>query len=555
MQGGAREMLEQRKPVPVRMIPATAKEQRKRRKKLRVAPYCRVSTETEEQQTSYDIQVKAYTEQIKAHEDWELVKVFADDGISGTSKKHRDDFNEMVEMALTGKIDMIITKSVSRFARNTVDALDTIRRLRAKGVDIFFEKDNVHTLSQKGDFLITILSSQAEAESYNISEAVKWGRRKKLKYGQARMSASLFGYTRDEKTDEIIFVEEEAETVRMIYRLFLSGWSLKGIAKEMEEQGRRRRNGSCKWSSNYCKSILTNEKYCGDWLSQKTYVPDFLTHKTMKNNGVLDQYFYENHHAGIVSKEMFKQTQIELKRRESRLSVGARGTQVRGLYTSKYVLSSILKCSKCGNPYSRVHWSHRNKVVWRCMSRIRYGKRYCHESPSIEESELQQAILNALQQVLGNQDEFIHKIMNEYEELLYKMPDKNHINEMKAEVEQLKLKTASEIMQGIEKSIPHDILDSKIELLAHKAKEIENRIQQVGEKEILAKVYEERRKELEEVLKQLNGRMLEWDEDMIRAVIDRIEVVSDTEILIILKSGHTIHHTWKKIKKRRSTQK
>ena len=189
------------------------------------------------------------------------------------------------------------------------------------------------------------------------------------------------------------------------------------------------------------------------------------------------------------------------------------------------------------------------------MSRIRYGKRYCHESPSIEESELQLAILNALQQVLGNQDEFIHKIMNEYEELLYKMPDKNHINEMKAEVEQLKLKTASEIMQGIEKSIPNDILDSKIELLAHKAKEIENRIQQVGEKEILAKVYEERRKELEEVLKQLNGRMLEWDEDMIRAVIDRIEVVSDTEILIILKSGHTIHHTWKKNKKRRSTQK
>lgn len=545
-------MLEKRKPVQVRIIPATAKEQKKQKRKLRVAPYCRVSTELEEQQTSYDIQVKAYTEQVKAHEDWELVKVFADDGISGTSKKHRGGFNEMVEMALNGKIDMIITKSVSRFARNTVDALDTIRRLRAKGVDIFFEKDNVHTLSQKGDFLITILSSQAEAESYNISEAVKWGRRKKLKYGQARMSASLFGYARDKQMDEIIFVEDQAETVRMIYHLFLSGWSLKGIAKELQKQGREKRYGSLKWTSNYCKRILMNEKYCGDWLTQKTYVPDFLTHKTVKNDGVLDQYFYEDHHPGIVSKEMFKQTQIELKRRDSRLSVGARGTHTKGLYTSKYVLSSILKCKECGNPYSRVHWSHRNKVVWRCMSRIRYGKRYCHNSPSIEETEIQQAILDALQQVLGNQEEFIHKIINEYEELLYQMPDISHLNEMKEEIEHLKLETAAEIMKGLDDNVQSDYLDTKIDVLAQKAKEIEYKIKQVGEKEILAKVYENRRIELEDVLKQLNGSILEWNEDMIRAVIDRVDIVSSTEILVTLKSGHTIDHTWKKVKKRRS---
>ena len=530
----------------MQVIPAIPKEQKKRKHKLRVASYCRVSTDAEEQQTSYDIQVKAYTEKINAHEDWELVKVFADDGISGTSKKHRDGFNEMVEMALDGKIDMIITKSMSRFARNTVDALDTIRRLRAKGVDIFFEKDNVHTLSQKGDFLITILSSQAEAESYNISEAVKWGRRKKQKYGQARMSASIFGYTRDEKTDEIVFVEEEAETVRLIYRLFLTGSSLQRIAKEMMQRGRKRRNGSSKWSSGYCKEILTNEKYCGDWLTQKTYVPDFLTHRTVKNDGVLDQYLYEDHHSGIVSREMFKQTQLEFKRRESRLSVGARGTQVKGGYTCKYVLSTILICKECGNPYSRVHWSHRNKVVWRCMSRIRYGKRYCHASPSIEETLLQKEILNALQQVLGKQDEFLHKITDEYEELLYKMPDKKDLERMKQEVERLKLETASQIMRGVGADTKNDSLDLKIEGLAHKVKEIENKIMQVGEKEILEKVYAERRKELEEVLRQLNGRILEWNEDMIRTVIDKIDVVSDTELSITLKSGHIINHSWKK---------
>lgn len=542
-------MLENRKPIQVQVIPAITKEQKKMKRKLRVAPYCRVSTDTEEQQTSYDIQVKAYTEKIRAHEEWELVKVFADDGISGTSKKHRDGFNEMVKMALDGKIDMIITKSVSRFARNTVDALDTIRRLRAKGVDIFFEKDNVHTLSQKGDFLITILSSQAEAESYNISESVKWGKRKKQRYGQARMSASLFGYTRDEKTDEIIFVEDEAETVRLIYRLFLTGWSLKGIANELEIRGRKRRNGSYKWSSNYCKGILTNEKYCGDWLTQKTYVPDFLTHKTVENDGVLDQYLYEDHHPGIVSKEMFKQTQLELKRRDSRLSAGARGTQVKGLYTSRYVLSSILKCKECGNPYSRVHWSHRNKVVWRCISRIRYGKRYCHISPSIEETILQQEILNALKQIMGNQDEFIRKITNEYENLLYKMPDTDNLKEMKQEVERLKLETTSQIMQGIGNNTLNNIPDLEIEDFTQRVKEIENKMKQVGEKEILEKVYAERRKELEEVLSKLNGRVFEWNEDMIRTVIDKIDVVGDTELLITLKSGHTIKHTWEKVRK------
>lgn len=544
-------MLEQiRQTRKVQVIPANVNNpSAKKNKTLRVAAYCRVSTDSEEQQTSYDIQITAYTEKIKAHEGWDLVKVFADDGISGTSKKNRNGFNDMVEMALNGKIDMIITKSVSRFARNTVDALDTIRRLRAKGVDIFFEKDNVHTLSQKGDFLITILSSQAEAESYNISEAVKWGKRKKYKYGQARMAASLLGYTRDTNTDEIIFVEDEAETVRMIYRMFLSGCSLKVIAKELERHGRKRRNGSMKWTPNYCKNILMNEKYCGDWLTQKTYVPDFLTHRAIRNDGVLDQYLYENHHPGIVSKEMFKETQFELKRRDSRLSVGARGTQIKGVYTCKYVLSSILRCHECGNPYSRVHWSHRNKVVWRCMNRIRYGKRYCHLSPSIEENELKQEILKALKEIIGNQDEFVLQITNEYKDLLYKLPDKNSIQSMQLEIDRLKLEATSQIMHGMEANISSDRIDEKIQELAYKAKEIETRMKQVDEKEVLAKYYEERRKELEDVLGQLKGKVFEWNEDMIRSVIDRIDVINRTEIIITLKSGHVLNHAWKKTKK------
>ncbi|EHJ7843724.1 recombinase family protein [[Clostridium] innocuum] len=542
-------MIEQRRPVNIQVIPAKAKDTAKKKKNLRVAPYCRVSTDNDEQQRSYEIQVKAYTDQVNAHPGWELVKVFADDGISGTSKKKRNDFNEMVEMALNGEIDMIITKSVSRFARNTVDALDTIRQLRAKGVDIFFEKDNVHTLSQKGDFLVTILSSQAEAESYNISESIKWGKRKKMKHGQARMSTAFFGFTRDEKTDEIIFVEDEAETIRMIFRLFLSGYSLTKIGKELKRQGRKKRNGDASWQAAYLKTIIMNEKYCGDWLTQKTYVPDFLTHRSVKNNGVLDQYYYEDHHPGIVSKEMFKQAQLEMNRRESRLSVGARGTHVKGAYAPKYVLSSLLKCRECGNPYSRVHWSHRHKVVWRCMSRIRYGKRYCHDSPSIEEKRLQQEILNALKGILGNQDVFIRQIIKEYEELLCKMPDKDDVEAMKQEVENLKLKATSQIMQGMNENVPAELLDVKIEELSHKAKEIEIRMKQVGEKEVLENVYKERRKELEDVLHQLNGIALEWNEDMIRTVIDSIDVIDSTEIMITLKSGHVIQHTWEVKKK------
>lgn len=543
-------MMENKRAVNVRMIPANVQEQERWCNRiLRVAPYCRVSTETEQQRTSYDIQVKAYTEMVNARDDWELVKVFADDGISGTSQKHRGDFQDMVKQALEGKIDMIITKSVSRFARNTVDALQTIRILREKGVDIYFEKENVHTLGQGGDFLITMLSGQAEAESYNISEAIKWGLRKKYKYGQARMSANLFGYTRDKKTDEIIIIEDEAETVRMIFQLYLSGYSAQSIANELTLQGRKKRNTDFKWTAGYCNVILTNEKYCGDWLTQKTYVPDFLTHKSIKNNGALDQYLYEGHHLGIISKEMFKQARLEYERRKARMTVGAKGCKTKGAYTSKYVLASLLRCKECGNPYSRVIWSHRNKVVWRCMNRIRHGKKYCHKSPSLEEKKLKQEILNALKGLVGNQNDFIDTITREYEELLYQMPDRKNIDSMKQEIERLKLETASEIMQGMNKNTPSEVLDAKIEELACRAKELENKIKQVGEKEVLEKVYANRRDELKEVMGQINTKVLEWNDDLIRSVVDRIDVVGDTELDIILKSEHVIHHIWTEKKK------
>lgn len=535
-------MLERRKATTVRVIPANIVEPTKQiKKKKRVAAYCRVSSDSAEQQTSFDIQVKTYSDMIERNKDWELVKVYADDGISGTSQKGRNDFQEMVSTALAGKIDMIITKSISRFARNTVDALKTIRDLREKNVDVFFEKEHIHTVGQGGDLLITILSGQAEAESYNISEAVKWGRRKLLRYGKARMAICLLGYKRDEKTDEIVIVEKEAIIVRQIYRLFLTGYSFKGIARELARQGIKTKRGCSEWGTSTIISILKNEKYCGDWLAQKSYSQDFLTHKQVKNNGVLDQYYFEDHHPAIISKELYKQTQLEIERRGKRTTVGARGTKKKGCYTSKYVLSSLLICKKCGNPFSRVHWSHRNKVVWRCMSRIRYGTRYCKDSPTLEEEKLKNEILLALNRMVGNQEEFIDKIIREYQHVLYDIPDELEVGDLKAEIEKLKMDTASEI-QGIDQQGAFDLMDKKLDLIAQKAKLIEDKIMIIDEKETMKIVYEQRRKELEDIIHQSEGKLLEWDEYLIRNIIDKIEVIDPSEIDIILKSGHTIKH-------------
>ena len=331
-------------------------------KMLKVAAYCRVSTDEEEQDSSYEAQVEYYTNKIQDNPNWKFAGIYADDGKSGTNTKKRADFKTMVKDALNGKIDMILTKSVSRFARNTVDSLVTIRELKAKNIAIVFEKEGVNTLEGTGEILITILSSLAQEESRNISENTRWGVVQRFENGKMIVNHNKFmGYTKNENGD-LVIVQEEAEIVRLIFRLYLEGYSAKKISQYLEENGIKTATGQDKWYDSVIFKMLRNEKYMGDALLQKTYTVDFMTKKKVINKGIVPQYYVEDDHEPIIPKELFYRVQEELARRASmNKSAVTRKKNQKSKFSSEYALTSLLLCGDCGQEYRRVTWSRNGK--------------------------------------------------------------------------------------------------------------------------------------------------------------------------------------------------
>lgn len=369
---------------------------------LRVAAYCRVSTKQEEQLNSYENQVEHYTHRINSEKDWQLEGIYADKGISGTSVKKRDEFNRMIRRCKQGKIDMIITKSIARFARNTVDCLKYVRTLKDLGVDVYFEEQGIHSNQPGAEFYITIYGSIAQSESENISANVKWGKAQSAKEGKVNFHYQNFlGYRKgtDGKPE---IVPEEAEAIRLIYDLFLAGNSLSGIAHKLEKRGILSPAGKEKWQLSTVRSILSNEKYKGDAIINKTYITDCISKKVRTNNGERPKYYVENSHPAIIDSATFGRVQEELARRSGKHKVKQVGTKTeQGKYSSKYALTELLICGECKTPYRRCTWtaSGKKKIVWRCINRLDYGKKYCHNSPSIEESVLQKAIMEAIMKI------------------------------------------------------------------------------------------------------------------------------------------------------------
>lgn len=356
--------------------------------KRRVEAYARVSTDQEEQATSYQTQIDYYTAHIQSRADWAFAGMYADEGISGTSTKHRDGFQAMIADALSGKIDLIITKSVSRFARNTVDSLTTVRQLKDAGVEVFFEKENIWTLDSKGELLITIMSSLAQEESRSISENVTWGHRKRFQNGKVMVPySSLLGYKKG-ADGNLVIDETQAPTVRLIYQLFLSGLSITEIRAELQHRGILTPRGKTKWSTSTVRSILSNEKYKGDALLQKTFTADFLTKRIEENQGQLPQYYVTGNHESIIDPKVWDQVQYELATRH------ATNTAKIGLFASR------LKCADCGSWYGRKTWASNTKykhTIWRC------NQKYDHAQPcqttTLRDEQIQTAFLAALNQL------------------------------------------------------------------------------------------------------------------------------------------------------------
>ena len=357
----------------------------------RVAGYARVSTDSEEQLTSYDAQVDYYSRYIHSRSDWQFVDVYTDEGISATNTKKRDGFNRMVQDALNGKIDLIVTKSVSRFARNTVDSLTTVRKLKDAGVEVYFEKENIWTLDSKGELLITIMSSLAQEESRSISENVTWGQRKRFADGKVSIPYGQFLGYRKGKDGLPEIVPEQAEIVRSIYRMCIEGISTNAIAKQLTQQGVPTPAGKQVWQRATVESILRNEKYKGAALLQKKFTVDFLQKKMKVNEGEVPQYYVEHSHEAIIDPEEWEKVQLELARRKT----STRRTQCNSPFSGKLI------CGDCGEIFGSKVW-HSNdkyrKTIWQCNAK------YKHESPCstphLAESDLQQHFITALSQLL-----------------------------------------------------------------------------------------------------------------------------------------------------------
>lgn len=493
--------------------------------KLRVAAYCRVSTDSDEQATSYEAQVEHYTDYIRKNPEWEFAGIFADDGISGTNTKKREEFNRMIDEAMAGKIDMIVTKSISRFARNTLDCLKYIRQLKEKNIPVYFEKENINTMDAKGEVLLTIMASLAQQESQSLSQNVKLGFQYRYQQGQITVNYNRFlGYTKDEK-GQLIIEPDEAEVVKRIFREYLEGASLQQICRGLEADGILTGAGKQKWRAETLQKILKNEKYIGDALLQKTYTVDFLEKKRVPNNGLVPQYYVENSHDAIIPRDLYMQVQEEMVRRANLHSGKNRKKRV---YSSKYALSSIVYCPKCGDIYRRVVWNNRGKqsIVWRCCTRMEHGPGTC-DADAIHESELQNLVVRAINRALGKKDSMNDALQRNVEAVL-SGTDGVPLDEIDARLEELQ----KELLKVANAKGNYDSIVDEI----YSLREAKQNAQVAGaEREGMKK----RISEMQQFLAEQQHDITEYDEQLVRRLIEKITVY-DEKVIVEFKSGTSV---------------
>ena len=496
--------------------------QAEERPKLRVAAYCRVSTDSDEQATSYEAQVEHYTAFIKQNSEWEFAGIFADDGISGTNTKKREEFNRMIGECMAGNIDLIVNKSISRFARNTLDCLKYIRELKEKNIPVFFEKENINTMDSKGEVLLTIMASLAQQESQSLSQNVKLGLQYRYQNGEVQVNHNRFlGYTKDED-GHLIIEPVEAEVVKRIYREYLEGASLLQICRSLKADSILTAANKPHWRPETVKKILQNEKYIGDALLQKTYTVDFLTKKRVKNNGIVPQYYVENSHEPIIPRELFMQVQEEMVRRAN-LRGGKDGKK--RVYSSKYALSSIVYCGQCGDIYRRVHWNNRGykSIVWRCVSRLEEKGSEC-TAPTINEETLQTAVVKAINELLANKEPFLQALQKNIATILNEEND-NATNDIDSKLEELQQQL---LIQAKSKNDYEDVADEIYHLRELKQNALVENAEREGKRQRIA--------EMTDFFNEQSCELEEYDEQLVRRLIEKVTVFHD-KFAVEFKSG------------------
>ncbi len=528
----------------VEVIPATwnlTDESAGEIKKLRVAAYCRVSTELEQQQSSYDIQVEYYTRHIMQNPNWIFAGVFADDGRSATNTFRRDDFNQLMDQCLKGKVDMVITKSISRFARNTVDCISWVRKLKEKNVAVYFEKENLNTLDDSTEMILTILSSQAQEESRAISTNVKWGYARKFEKGESTRQRS-YGF-RKAPTGEMCIVEEEAAVIRNMARWFLDGDSLERIKHRLEEAGIETTTGKKTWSTGTIYNILINEKIMGDVLLQKTFTADYLTKRRVKNSGQQKQYYVKNHHEAIIPKTVYYKIQEEIARRSSLKKAGTRkGKTAQGVYSSKYALTGIMVCNECGAHYRRTTWAKSGKkvIVWRCINRLEHGTKRCHESPTLKEEVIQEAIMGKLHSLSIDQEEenFLNGVKEDILRAAKVVGGACTEKEIDKTIEELRDQLMDYVGMAAREHGGENWYSDRMRKLGLQISELKKRRESIREQEKIRDEYEYLDQEISRIIGETGGTSgAEFDNIFIRQIVREIRVISKNKLQIQLRTG------------------
>lgn len=515
---------------------------------IKVAAYCRVSTEQDEQANSYDAQIEHYTAEIAKHSDWLNAGIYADKGITGTMAKKRPEFLKMIRKCRQKKIDLILVKSISRFSRNTVDCLEYIRELKALGIGVIFEKENINTLTETSEAMITIMGYFAQAESESISKNVTWGVRHAFSEGKVTFTHDIYGYKKEynpetKRQDIISIVEDEATVIREIFERYYAGDSLTGICTYLNNNqivppGKKKD----RWYPSTLQTILRNEKYKGDVLTQKTFCSDLLSHKREKNNGQLAQHYLENHHEAIIDRELFDKVQAEYARRNAKKVIktdGTQETQKKGRYNSKYALTDILVCGHCGAPYRRCVWTHHGsrKVVWRCTTRMDYGKEKCNDSFTIEEEGLHQAILKAISNLSSRKEELKDELKAALSITLLDTGADMSITSLKQQIKEQENDLMRVVRITAERGNKGEF-DTEFKRISDNIKDLK-RLLEVEKTKIRPKLdIESRLEDLFTTIDRANVDVKEFNNQIIRQLIAQIRIDNESKMTVILTNGY-----------------
>ena len=509
----------------------------------RVAAYCRVSTDSEEQLTSYNTQKKVYTEMIQANKEWTLAGIYADEGISGTQAKHRDQFNKMIKDALDGKIDYIITKSVSRFARNTVECLEYVRMLKARGIGIIFEEQKIDTLKTDSELYLVIYAGFAQSESESISKNITWAVRKNFEEGKVQYNYSrLVGYRKGPDGQPEI-VPEEAEIIRTIFEMFESGRTLREIRDKLLADGVQTKCGKQKWSIATIQRILRNEKYCGDAILQKTVTVDCISKTVKKNTGDAPMYYVHNCHEPIISRQKFNKVQELLVRRNTMAPASQKTAVTAQSRYSRYALSEITHCGECGSRYRRCTWIREggNLVVWRCINRLEHGSTYCKDSPTVEESELHNALVRAVNRYYSEDTAgFTTLLKVSMNEALGLGGGAEKIDLLTRRIEALNRKMMDLVNEAVDSGEGVDAKDAEFKEISDEIEQLNGQIQAIQAALEADKSAEERLREISEQIEKIRDGISVYDDTVIRQSVECVKIYKDGSVEVIFGGGFTL---------------